>query len=160
MRLLLDEHLPIGLCAELHGHAVDTVSGRGWTGIKNGELLRRMSVNMMLSSQWTAASNSNSASRHCRLALCWFAHHGRSESARAVDPLLSPRGEAWPHSAGRLVREARRTDKDGRLASRAINRLGLGDKIPPRAPLLRPDHQPPRLVRRRARQLGRAALAD
>jgi hypothetical protein len=42
MRLLLDKHLPIGLSAELHGHAVDTVSGRGWTGIKNGELLRRM----------------------------------------------------------------------------------------------------------------------
>ena len=43
MRLLLDEHLPIGLSAELQGHAVDTVSGRGWTGIKNGELLLRMS---------------------------------------------------------------------------------------------------------------------
>jgi predicted nuclease of predicted toxin-antitoxin system len=43
MRLLLDEHLPIGLAAELHGHAVDTVSGRGWSGINNGELLRRMS---------------------------------------------------------------------------------------------------------------------
>jgi hypothetical protein len=43
MRLLLDEHLPIGLSAELHGHVVDTVSGRGWSGIKNGELLRRMS---------------------------------------------------------------------------------------------------------------------
>jgi hypothetical protein len=40
MRLLLDEHLPIGLSAELHGHAVHTVSGRGWSGIKNGELLR------------------------------------------------------------------------------------------------------------------------
>ena len=42
MRLLLDEHLPIDLSAELHGHAVDTVVGRGWAGIKNGELLRRM----------------------------------------------------------------------------------------------------------------------
>jgi hypothetical protein len=42
MRLLLDEHLPIGLAAELPGHAADTVSGRGWSGIKNGELLRRM----------------------------------------------------------------------------------------------------------------------
>ena len=41
MRLLLDEHLPIGLSAELCGHAVDTVSGRGWSGIKNGELLRQ-----------------------------------------------------------------------------------------------------------------------
>ena len=42
MRLLPDEHLPISLAAEFPGHAVDTVSGRGWTGIKNGELLRRM----------------------------------------------------------------------------------------------------------------------
>jgi hypothetical protein len=42
MRLLLDEHLPIGPAAEFPGHAVHTVSGRGWTGIKNGELLRRM----------------------------------------------------------------------------------------------------------------------
>jgi hypothetical protein len=39
----LTEHLPIGLAAELPGHAADTVSGRGWSGIKNGELLRRMS---------------------------------------------------------------------------------------------------------------------
>jgi hypothetical protein len=42
MRLLLDEHLPVGLAAEFPGHAVHTVSGCGWTGIKNGELLRRM----------------------------------------------------------------------------------------------------------------------
>jgi hypothetical protein len=42
MRLLLDEHLPVGLSPELPGHAVDTVSGRGWSGIKNGELLNRM----------------------------------------------------------------------------------------------------------------------
>jgi hypothetical protein len=44
MRLLLDEHLPIGLSAELHGHALDTVSGRRWSGIKNGELLCRQWV--------------------------------------------------------------------------------------------------------------------
>jgi hypothetical protein len=43
MRLLLDEQLPTGLPAELSGHTVDTVSGRDWSGIKNGELLRRMS---------------------------------------------------------------------------------------------------------------------
>jgi hypothetical protein len=43
MRLLLDEHLPIGLAVEFPGYAVHTVSGRGWTGIKNGDLLRRMS---------------------------------------------------------------------------------------------------------------------
>lgn len=42
MRILLDEHLPIGLVPELRGHAVDTVIGCGWAGIRNGELLRRM----------------------------------------------------------------------------------------------------------------------
>jgi uncharacterized protein DUF5615 len=42
VRVLLDEHLPVDLAAELRGHDVDTVAGRGWTGIKNGELLRRM----------------------------------------------------------------------------------------------------------------------
>lgn len=42
MRVLLDEQLPIGLAAALQGHSVDTVARRGWTGITNGELLRRM----------------------------------------------------------------------------------------------------------------------
>jgi hypothetical protein len=42
VRVLLDEQLPIDLAAMLHGHSVDTVAGRGWTGITNGELLRRM----------------------------------------------------------------------------------------------------------------------
>ncbi len=42
MRVLLDENLPIGLCAELSGHTVDTVAGGGWAGIKNGELRRLM----------------------------------------------------------------------------------------------------------------------
>ena len=42
MRVLLDEQLPVDLATELRGHTVDTVAGRGWAGIKNGELLRRM----------------------------------------------------------------------------------------------------------------------
>lgn len=42
MRVLLDEQLPVDLAAALHGHSVDTVVSRGWTGITNGELLRRM----------------------------------------------------------------------------------------------------------------------
>ncbi len=42
MRVLLDEQLPLDLAAALHGHSVDTVVGRGWAGITNGELLRRM----------------------------------------------------------------------------------------------------------------------
>ena len=42
MRVLLDEQLPLDLAAALQGHSVETVGGRGWTGITNGELLRRM----------------------------------------------------------------------------------------------------------------------
>ena len=34
--------MPVDLAAALQGHSVDTVAGRGWTGITNGELLRRM----------------------------------------------------------------------------------------------------------------------
>jgi Domain of unknown function (DUF5615) len=42
VRVLLDEQLPLDLAAVLQGHSVDTVAGRGWAGITNGELLRRM----------------------------------------------------------------------------------------------------------------------
>lgn len=42
MRVLLDEQLPIDLASQLRGHIVETVADRGWTGIKNGELLNRM----------------------------------------------------------------------------------------------------------------------
>ena len=41
MRVLLDENLPVDLAAELVGHDVATVSGLGWQGVKNGELLQR-----------------------------------------------------------------------------------------------------------------------
>jgi len=42
VRVLLDEQLPADLAATLKGHSVHTVVARGWTGITNGELLRRM----------------------------------------------------------------------------------------------------------------------
>jgi predicted nuclease of predicted toxin-antitoxin system len=42
VRVLLDEQLPLDLAETLEGHSVDTVVGRGWIGITNGELLRRM----------------------------------------------------------------------------------------------------------------------
>jgi hypothetical protein len=41
-RVLLDEMLPRLLARELPGHHVTTVSQEGWTGILNGELLRRI----------------------------------------------------------------------------------------------------------------------
>ena len=40
MRILLDECLPRGLGREPVGHEVHTVPQAGWSGVKNGELLR------------------------------------------------------------------------------------------------------------------------
>lgn len=39
MNILLDECVDRRLARELVGHAVTTVSRRGWSGIKNGDLL-------------------------------------------------------------------------------------------------------------------------
>ena len=41
MRILLDECLPKKLKRELAGHTIFTVQEMGWSGVKNGELLRR-----------------------------------------------------------------------------------------------------------------------
>ncbi len=40
MRVLLDESLPRDLARELPNHAVRTVQQQGWTGYKNGALVR------------------------------------------------------------------------------------------------------------------------
>ncbi len=40
MKVLLDECVPRKLRRELPGHEVRTVTERGWSGIKNGKLLR------------------------------------------------------------------------------------------------------------------------
>jgi len=44
MRVLLDECVPKRVRQELPGHAVKTVVEMGWSGVKNGELLRRAAV--------------------------------------------------------------------------------------------------------------------
>ena len=41
VRVLLDENLPHDLVPALADHEVVTVPGLGWSGLKNGELLRR-----------------------------------------------------------------------------------------------------------------------
>ena len=41
MRILLDENIPVDFAAELAGHDVSTVGGLGWSGVLNGELMRR-----------------------------------------------------------------------------------------------------------------------
>ena len=42
MRLLLDENLPKRLKLDFPEHEIYTVQDKGWNGIKNGELLKRM----------------------------------------------------------------------------------------------------------------------
>ena len=41
MRVLLDENLPVELAGDLPGHKAETMSGLGWEGIRNGDLLAR-----------------------------------------------------------------------------------------------------------------------
>jgi len=41
VRVLLDENLPHDLAQALAEHEVVTVQGLGWSGLENGELLRR-----------------------------------------------------------------------------------------------------------------------
>ena len=41
MRVLLDESLPVDLAKELGPHDVTAVHAQGWTGLQNGDLLRR-----------------------------------------------------------------------------------------------------------------------
>jgi hypothetical protein len=110
MRLLLDEHLPMGLSAELHGHAVDTVSGRGWTGIKNGELLSRMS------DQYDVLVTMNrSIEFQQRISTLPFgivlvrAPSNRMEHLRPLVPsILSRNGQPWAYSSGRLLNNRHR----------------------------------------------------
>jgi Domain of unknown function (DUF5615) len=41
MRILLDENFPIDFAVELRGHDISTVVELGWSGVLNGELMRR-----------------------------------------------------------------------------------------------------------------------
>ena len=43
MRVILDECLPKRFVRELTGHTVTTVQAAGWSGVKNGALLRQIS---------------------------------------------------------------------------------------------------------------------
>jgi predicted nuclease of predicted toxin-antitoxin system len=44
VRVLLDEQLPVELATELTGHEVQTVTGIGWQGLTNGEVLRQARI--------------------------------------------------------------------------------------------------------------------
>jgi hypothetical protein len=41
MRILFDENFPVDFSNQFEAHEIHTVHSLGWSGIKNGELLRR-----------------------------------------------------------------------------------------------------------------------
>jgi hypothetical protein len=103
MRVLLDEQLP----TELPGHVVDTVAGRGWAGIKNGELLRRMRGHYDV-----LVTMDRSMEFQQPIAILPFGiilvrarsnRNAGSEAARAVDPRRIARDQTWSRSASRSL---------------------------------------------------------
>jgi hypothetical protein len=116
MRVLLDENLPLDFAADLPGHDVQTVRGRGWTGIENGELMRLaakpgdvfITMDQNLPRQQSVAQPHRTGSficvrfpQHCSALLAWQKPGTFSESVSNERLLLSALGR------NRLARFAR-----------------------------------------------------
>src|SRR6185295_17688892 len=99
MRVLLDECVPRKLRRELSDHEVFTVTERGWSGVKNGELLAlaEAEFDVFLTVDQNLKYQQNLASLSIGLILLV----ARSNALRALSPLM-PR-----------VREALETIKRG-----------------------------------------------
>jgi hypothetical protein len=101
------EHVPIGLAVELAGHTIDSISGRGWSGIKNGELLRRMSgqYDVLLTMDRSIEFQQRVSTLPFGIALV----RARSNRMEHLRPLVASilfrprRGQPWAHSSGRLL---------------------------------------------------------
>jgi hypothetical protein len=97
VRVLLDECLPRGLARELAGHEVDTVTQLGWSGVTNGELLRRAAgrYDFLITIDQRFAEGDSVPSSVTLITL--VARSNRLESLRpllpaVLDLLLVPRG--------------------------------------------------------------------
>ena len=86
MRILLDESLPIELRSEISGHDVRYVREVGWSGLKNGELLRRAaaSFDVLL----TADQNLEHQQNINRLPIAVIVLVARSNRIEQLRPLL------------------------------------------------------------------------
>lgn len=67
MRIILDECLPKRLAREIPGHDVTTVPAAGWSGIVNGELLRRISGNY---DAFITIDGNSRAAKHEKFGFC------------------------------------------------------------------------------------------
>jgi predicted nuclease of predicted toxin-antitoxin system len=89
MRILLDESLPRKLVHELSGHEVQTVQMQGWAGLKNGELLRRASMEfqVLVTGDQNLAYQQNSAKLPIAVVVL-VAVNNRIETLRPLVPKL------------------------------------------------------------------------
>lgn len=97
MRVLLDECVPRALRDQLPGHDVKTVSETGWTGVKNGELLRlaadRFDVLLTVDRNLEYQQNFQGA------AIAVVVVHARSNDIVALQPLMPEVLAAIPGAA-------------------------------------------------------------
>ena len=77
MKVLLDESVPVQVRGALAAHAVDTVSGLGWKGRENGELLgaaEQAGFDVLVVSDKNLRHQQNLAGRRIAVVELWTNH--------------------------------------------------------------------------------------
>jgi predicted nuclease of predicted toxin-antitoxin system len=87
MKLLLDENLPHQLRHEIPGHDCSTVAYMGWSGIENGELLRR-AASAAFDALLTKDANVQFEQNLVNLPLAVVVVHAASNDIDDIRPLL------------------------------------------------------------------------
>jgi hypothetical protein len=100
MRILLDESLPIELRSEIRGHDIRHVREMRWSGLKNGELLRRAAASF--DAFLTADQNLQYQQNLARLPVSVVVLGAQSNRIEQLHPLL-PRLMAVLSSLGSRV---------------------------------------------------------
>ena len=99
MRVLLDENLDHGLRKLLASHDVVTVSYKGWSGLKNGELLRAAEddgIDVLLTGDGTLGYEHNLSGR--RLAIVTLSAIQLPIIKKHIDKILAAISAAMPGS--------------------------------------------------------------
>src|SRR6266581_940717 len=95
MRILLDESLPRKLASELTGHETQTVQKRGWSGLKNGQLLQVIPLARAISPSAAATSagspSSSAASRYAAISSSLFRCSAASQDFVRVLRMTAPK---------------------------------------------------------------------
>ena len=86
MKILFDECVPRRLRDNLRGHEVKTVPEAGWTGIKNGDLLKKAAGNFDV--LITVDRNLSFQQNPLSLPIPVILIHSRSNKRKDLEPLL------------------------------------------------------------------------